>query len=41
MPKGFLIKTALFKYDLIWKMVMPFLRLNGRLAGHIGDVAHI
>jgi len=32
MPQEFLIKTAFFKYGLIWKMVMPFLRLNGRLA---------
>jgi len=32
MKQGFLIKSALFKYELIWKMVMPFLRLNGRLA---------
>jgi 3-deoxy-D-manno-octulosonic-acid transferase len=29
---NFLIKLALFKYDLIWKMVMPFLRINGKLA---------
>jgi len=28
MPKGFLIKFAFFKYELIWKMVMPFLHLN-------------
>jgi 3-deoxy-D-manno-octulosonic-acid transferase len=32
MKQGFLIKSAFFKYELIWKMVMPFLRLNGRLA---------
>lgn len=32
MPKGFLIKFAFFKYNLIWKMIMPFLRLNSRLA---------
>jgi hypothetical protein len=28
MKQGFLIKSAFFKYELIWKMVMPFLRLN-------------
>ncbi|RPJ14306.1 MAG: 3-deoxy-D-manno-octulosonic acid transferase [Desulfobacteraceae bacterium] len=32
MKQDFLIKTAFFKYELIWKMVMPFLRLNSRLA---------
>jgi 3-deoxy-D-manno-octulosonic-acid transferase len=32
MKQGFLIKSAFFKYELIWKMVMPFLRLNSRLA---------
>ena len=28
MPQGFLIKSVFFKYELIWKMVMLFLRLN-------------
>jgi hypothetical protein len=32
MLQDFLIKFAFFKYDLIWKMIMPFLRLNKRLA---------
>jgi 3-deoxy-D-manno-octulosonic-acid transferase len=32
MKQGFLIKTAFFKYEIIWKIVMPFLRLNSRLA---------
>jgi len=32
MPQKFLIKFAFFKYGLIWRMVMPFLRLNSRLA---------
>lgn len=32
MLQKFLIKSAFFNYDLLWKMVMPFLRLNGRLA---------
>lgn len=32
MPQGFLIKSALFIYDLCWKMSMPVLRLNKRLA---------
>jgi 3-deoxy-D-manno-octulosonic-acid transferase len=32
MPSGFLIKSAFFIYDLCWKMIIPVLRLNGRLA---------
>lgn len=32
MQQNYLIKLALFKYNLIWNIVMPFLRLNGRLA---------
>lgn len=32
MKQSLLIKSAFFKYDIIWKMVMPFLRLNKRLA---------
>jgi 3-deoxy-D-manno-octulosonic-acid transferase len=32
MPQGFLIKSAFFIYGLCWKMIMPVLRLNNRLA---------
>jgi 3-deoxy-D-manno-octulosonic-acid transferase len=32
MPQGFLIKSAFFIYDLCWKIIMPVLRLNKRLA---------
>jgi len=32
MKQGFFIKSAFFKYELIWKMIIPFLRLNNRLA---------
>jgi 3-deoxy-D-manno-octulosonic-acid transferase len=32
MPQDFLIKSAFFKYDLVWRMILPFLRLNSRLA---------
>jgi hypothetical protein len=32
MPQGFLIKSAFFIYDLCWKMIMPVLRSNKRLA---------
>jgi len=32
MPKAFLINSAFFIYDLCWKIIIPFLRLNNRLA---------
>jgi 3-deoxy-D-manno-octulosonic-acid transferase len=32
MPQGFTIKSVFFIYDLCWKMSMPVLRLNNRLA---------
>jgi len=32
MLQDFLIKSAFFKYEIIWKMAMPFLRFNSRLA---------
>ena len=32
MLQGFLIKSAFFIYDLCWKMILPVLRLNKRLA---------
>ncbi len=32
MPPDFLIKSAFFIYDLCWKMIVPVLRLNKRLA---------
>ena len=37
MPQGFLIKSAFFIYDLCWKMIMPVLRLNNRLAEGFGQ----
>lgn len=32
MPQELLIKSAFFIYDLCWKIIMPVLRLNNRLA---------
>jgi hypothetical protein len=37
MKQGFLIKSAFFKYGLIWRMVMPFLRLN-KLALQVSEL---